>query len=306
MSRPRKTDRDLPPCVYKKHGTFWYVKRGRWENLGKDRRGALERYAMLASEPSSGMADLIDAAMKEIKRKVKPKHVARIKLAMAGKPNMANRMISVLRQVFNYAVEQQMIDSNPALGTLLYDSAKRDRYITDDEYAAIYAHAGPRLQVIMDLCYLTAQRITDVLSIARADITDVGIRFKQGKTAEKLTVKWSPDLRAVVERAKGLGGNVLSLTLLSNRRRKRPDYRTVREQWDKACRAAGVEDAHLHDLRAKSLTHAKHQGRDPTALAGHKSPAMTERYIRLREFRSVEGPSFRQPIDTEKKAVDGQ
>jgi integrase len=333
MSRPRKTDRHLPPCVYQRHSSYWYVKGGRWVNLGKDRRGALERYALLASEPSSGMADLIDAAMIEIRRKVKPstarqydtaarrlkrmmvefspdqvlpKHVAKIKVSMASKPNMANRMLSVLRQVFAYAVEQQLVDSNPALGIERYGENKRDRYITDIEYAAIYEKAGPRLQIIMDLCYLTAQRVSDVLAIPHADITETGVRFKQGKTGEKMAVRWSADLRATVERARKLRGNVIAMTLLSNRRRKSPDYRTVRDQWAEACEAAGVKDAHLHDLRAKSLTDAKAQGRDPTALAGHKSAAMTERYIRLREFRVVDGPSFRQPIDSEKKAVDGQ
>ena len=331
MSRPRKRDKDLPACVYRKHGAFWYVKNGRWTRLGDNLVRALEAYARLVTVPSSGgMVALIDAAMIEMRRSIKPttakqyevaarklktmlvefephqvtsRHVAQIKVRLAASPNMANRCMSVLRQVFAYALENQLVNSNPVIGVARYEERKRDRYLTDAEFAAIYAQALPRLQVIMDLCYLTGQRISDVLAIRQSDLTDAGISFRQGKTDEKLTVRWTPELRAVVERAKGLRGNIVAMTLLHNRRGKRPDYSTVKIQWSAACAKAGVVDAHLHDLRAKSLTDAKRQGKDATALAGHRSASMTARYIRLRESPEVEGPSFRQPIDSSGKAV---
>ena len=116
--------------------------------------------------------------------------------------------------------------------------------------------------------------------------------FEQRKTGARLTVRWSPELRAVVERAKGLHGNVRALTLLHARRGKAVDYRTTRDQWERACEAAGVTDAHLHDLRAYALTRAKQQGLDATALAGHTSAAMTRRYLRDREIPLVDGPSI--------------
>jgi integrase len=53
-----------------------------------------------------------------------------------------------------------------------------------------------------------------------------------------------------------------------------------------------VEDAHLHDLRAMSLTHAKAQGLNATALAGHTSEAMTARYLRSKEVPEVSGPDL--------------
>jgi len=66
-------------------------------------------------------------------------------------------------------------------------------------------------------------------------------------------------------------------------RGKTPNYRTVKLRWDNACAAAGVADAHLHDLRAVAATWAKKQGKDPTALLGHTSLAQTARYLRDRE-----------------------
>jgi hypothetical protein len=110
----------------------------------------------------------------------------------------------------------------------------------------------------------------------------------------KLVVPWTTELRAVVDRAKLLHGNIKALTLLHNRRGKTPDYRTVALQWTKACGAAGVADAHIHDLRAVALTAARKQGLNATRLAGHSSPAQTERYLRDREEPLASGPSFGQ------------
>ena len=319
MNRPRKTDRHLPPCVYFKHGRFWYVKKGKWHDIGTDLGDALAEYAKRISAPKGGMAELIekvyahhapkvaestreqyriaaDALKKHLREfapeQVKGKHVAQIKLAGAGTPNMTNRKLSFLRTVFNYAVEWQLVDSNPCVGVKRNVEQKRKRYITDAEWSAIYDKAGPRLRAIMRLQYLTGQRIGDVLSIRRSQITDAGIEFRQQKTDAKLTVKWSPDLRAAVAEALALHHCVPGLTLFLGRGGKAPDYRTVLLQWSEAAKAAGVEDAKPNDQRAKAATDAKRQGKNATELLGHTSPAMTERYLRDRESPEVDGPSF--------------
>lgn len=332
MNRPRKKDRHLPKCVYPKHGAYWHVKGGKWTRLPAQGpstlKAAMEAYAAIFETPKGGMPSLIDEALVHIKRSVKPstakqydiaakklkkqlvefaaeqvmpKHIAQLKISMAGTPNMANRCLSVLRLVFNYALEQQLIQSNPAVGIKPHKEKKRERLITAAEYGEIYAKAGPRLQVIMELLIHTGQRITAVLRIHRADLVEEGIRFPQHKTDAKRIVRWTPELRAVVERAKTLNQNIRALTLLHNRRGKVPDYRTVRDQWENACTEAGVLDAHLHDLRALAATEAKKQGKNPTALLGHSSEAQTSRYLRSREEPVVDGPSFRRLIDTPTK-----
>lgn len=325
MNRPRTKDRHLPPCVYFKHGRYWYVKRGKWTDLGTDLALALAEYGRLIQITAGSMPMRIDDVMphlcakvapttraqyetaaKILKRKlaqfnpdqVLPRHVAAIKQSMAGTPNMANRVLSVLRMVFAELVERQIADSNPCIGIARHAEARRGRYITDDEYRRIEEHATPRLRVLMALCYLTGQRVGDVMAIRHADITDAGIAFTQQKTGSRLLVRMTPDLESAVKDAKALGGNVRAMTLLYGRGGKPLDYRTVHRQWADACDAAQVPDARLHDLRAKALTDAKRQGHDPQALGGHASMAMTMRYIRLRETPQVEGPSFGRPKDS--------
>jgi integrase len=225
---------------------------------------------------------------------VTQRDIVQIRMAMAKTPNMANRCLTVLRVVFDYALEMQRIESNPVIGIKRFSERQRDRLLSPDEYRRIYEHADPRLQVTMDLCYLTGQRISDVLGIRYTDLTDDGIAFKQAKTGSRLLVGWSPELRAVVDRAKSLHGNVRAFTLLHTRRGTAPAYQTVRDQWRDAVEASGVTNANLHDLRAMSATAAEAAGINATALLGHTSPSMTRRYLRSKQTPVVHGPSFRQ------------
>lgn len=314
--------RILPACVYQKHGGYYLVKKNKWHFLGRDLATALHEYARRISVPKGSMEQLVDEAMPHITAKVKPntkkqyelaakrikdafaeftpqqvkpKDVAQLKRALSDTPNMANRIISVLRSIFDYALESELVDSNPTIGIKRLEEAKRDRYMTDSEFNAIYSHANDRLQVIMDLAYITAQRIGDVLKIKRSDIVDEGILFKQEKTGSRLIVQWTPQLREVVERAKGLQPKGIStMTLLTSRYNKAPDYSSVKEQFDNARTLAGVPDVTMHDIRAKSLTDNRKQGNNATALAGHSNPAMTERYIRQREIPVVTGTQKKQ------------
>jgi len=333
MNRPRKTDRHLPDCVYRRHGAYWYVKKGQWKRLGSTLAEALEAYAGILETPVGQMDTVVDAAYKALcarkpplspntltqykyaatrlkkmlaefrPEQVKGKHAAAVKRGLAATPNMANRVLSFARQVFDYALEGELIESNPFVEIKRHSEAKRDRLLTQDEYERIYAQSGPRLQVIEDLWRTTGQRVNAVLRIALADLVEEGIRFPRFKTPTKRIVKWTPELRAIVERAKGLRGNVRSLVwLLPGRGGKPPNYRSVRDQFERACIAAGVENVQPRDLRAVAATEAKKQGKNPTALLGHTSEQQTQRYLRDKEEPVVEGPSFGQSIRQHEKS----
>lgn len=307
----------LPKCMHLKHGAYYLVKNNRWTPLGKDRDAALRLYASLTGQSGKGLCRLIDEAVSswtDIKPSTRkqyviaarhlkqsfadfephellPRHVVEFRQLMRDRPNMGNRCLSVLRSVYDYALEKQMVDRNPVIGVTRAPEKQRPRLLSPEEFAAIYAVAPPRLQVMMDVCYLTGQRIGDVISIRRSQLRDGGIEFVQQKTGKKLLIR-SPGLAEVIERAKSLHGAVHALTLFRGRDGPAPAYKSVRDQWAATCRKAGVEDAHLHDLRAMSLTHAKAQGLDATALAGHSSEAMTKRYLRSKEVPEVSGPAM--------------
>lgn len=331
MNRPRQKNRHLPPCVYFKHGAYHYVKLKKSTRLGATLKEAMAAYSAIHEVVKGSMPELINEALSQIlprvkpatrvqyksigrklckmlvefePQQIKPRDVAAIKKAMAGTPNMCNRTLSVLRQIFDYALEVEKVESNPVVGIKRRTEQKRTRLLSVDEYRVIYCKAGPRLQVIMDLLIRTGQRVTAVLRIHRNDLSDEGIRFPSHKTDEKVTVPWTPELRTVVERAKALHRNITALTLLHNRRGKVPDYRSIQRQWQAACTAASVQDARIHDLRAFAATWAKKQGKNPTALLGHTTNAQTVRYLRGKEEPVAEGPSFGQLLDMGQQTTD--
>lgn len=319
--RPRKTNRHLPACMYQKHGAYYLVRKGKWERLDSDYQLALIAYAKrFGVSGAGGMGDLIDEALKHMAKKLKPntikqyeaaaarlkdylaefeprevlpRHVAALKNYMEDTPNMANRVISFLRMVFAYALEQQLVDSNPCTGIRRHIEKKRDRYVTDGEFEAICAAASENMRVVYEMCYLTGQRIGDVLAIRLADISDEGIAFSQQKTGARLVVRMSPDLEALIKRIKALPRRVRGLTLFTTRSKGKPiSYDTMKDSFRKDCAKAGVVGATLHDLRAKSLTDTDKQGNNAQKLGGHTDAKMTQRYLRLREIDIAEPPAM--------------
>lgn len=321
--RPRKHNKELPQCVYQRRGKYYFVKAGKWHPLGADRYRALAEYARFAAQPKGGMAALIDEAMPHILKgkaeqtiaqykvaarrlqemlaefspqQVTPRDVAQVRRTLSASYAVANRTISVLRLVFDYALEEQLAETNPCTGIKRMAQNTRTRRLPPAEYLAIKEQAKPRLQVVMDLCYLTGQRIGDVLTIKRTDLRPDGIYIEQEKTGARLLVAWSPQLRAATERAKALQGPVAALYLVkgtAGQEGKPLAYKVVWTDWKAACKAAGVADANIHDLRAMAGTEAEAQGKDPTALLGHADRKMTQRYLRDKTVPVVQGPSFK-------------
>jgi len=321
--RPRKKDRHLPACMHFKHGAYYYVKGGRWERLSADYAIALQEYALRRAAPSGGMAELIDKVLAHIEptlapstvkqykvaaaklktilvefapEQVRPKHVAAIKVSMADTPNMANRVLSFLRTVFSYAVEWQLVEMNPCVGIKRHREATRDRLMTEEEFFAIRAAAQHKaIPVVMDLCVLTGQRISDILSLRNDQITPEGIAFRQQKTGARLVVKMNPDLEAAIARARAshprqIGPAGTYETLLYTRGGKPYSYATIKDAFNRAKVAAKVKDVTIHDMRAKSGTDAEAQGIDPQKLLGHSNPQQTKRYLRSKKGLVVEGP----------------
>ena len=326
--RPRKKDRHLPPCVHFRHGAFYLVKNGKWTHLGADLSQALAEYGRRIAAPKGGMVALIDAALADASphlakstrdqyriaagklkhmfadltpQAVTSRHVVQMRRMLRDTPNMANRCLSVLRTVFDYALEEQLVDFNPATGVKRLHEHTRDRLIRFEEFTSIYEKAGPRLRIIMAMLYLTGQRVMDVMQIKLTDLLDEGIAFKQQKTGARLVVRWTLELKTTVADALALRTIAKAPTLIHNRRGKAPDYSTVKLQWNQACAAAGVKDADMRDIRAMSGTATDDQGKNATGLLGHATPAMTKRYLRGRKVPHVDGPSFGQIVDTGQK-----
>lgn len=222
---------------------------------------------------------------------VRPMHVAQY-LDIRGEkaPVRANREISLLSNIFSYAMRWGVVDGNPCRGVRKHSEKGRDRYITDAEFEGVKAIAGDFIAAVMEFAYITALRKGDILSLRLDQISEEGITIRQGKTGAKQLYEWTPGLRKAVEAARGLQRPVRGLYLFCNRYGQPYTDAGFKAMWNRVqvkwAKQGGVRFT-FHDIRAKALTDAKQMGLDAQALAGHASPAMTDHYIKQRHLSNI-------------------
>ena len=100
--------------------------------------------------------------------------------------------------------ERGLCKGNPCKGVKQFKEVARDRYVTDEEYNALYSVATPVVQVAMEIAYLCLSRQGDVLSLTEGQILEQGIFIAQGKTGAKQIKAWTDRLRATVTNARNL------------------------------------------------------------------------------------------------------
>ncbi|WP_184415215.1 tyrosine-type recombinase/integrase [Rhodocyclus tenuis] len=294
-----------------KHGRYYLVRENKWHPLARNLHDALVEYARLTAGPESGaLGELVSRTLTDMKKtvadstyknytscsrrvleafaeftpqQIKPQHVASFLDDNKATPSMANLLRSFLKGMFARAVRWGVVETNPVRDIGQFKTKKRDRYITAAEYAAIREKATPTLQCLMDLAYITGQRMGDVLKVKYSDISEAGVFVKQQKTGQRVLIAMTPDLDAAIKQARAIHQSVKGLTLLHKRDGAPLAYGTIHHQWKKACSDAKVEDAHFHDIRAAAATDAKAQGLDSKTLLGHTTDSSHNRYLRSKE-----------------------
>lgn len=199
----------------------------------------------------------------------------------------ANREKALFSTIFNHARSWGYTDiTNPCTGIKGHKEKARDRYVSDDEYAAVWAFAHPTVQDAMDLALCTGQRPADVLKIQVTDIVDGHLSVKQNKTGKKLRIAIEGELATVIARIKSKSRNLVNLALLQDPDGQRLTYCALRSRFDKAREKAGV-NFQFRDLRAKAATDVEDLAH-AQRLLGHKNRNTTEIYTRDRKGEAVQ------------------
>jgi integrase len=235
-----------------------------------------------------------------------------------AKPRTHNEMRAGLRELMRFAEEKgyRNAGTNPVDSVRTMKTPARDRYPTDSEVRRIKVAAcygadgkrtrmGPTIACLIDLAYLTGQRVGDLLDLrwhkaaAMKDgkivapyISDEGLYFKPGKTAgttgAKVLIEWSPRLRAAVERIKALGRRNM-IYVITSQDAQRYDYEAFKSAWARALARSGVKGLHFHDLRAKALTDKEdREGMQQARRMGtHSTEGQTADYVRRRKAQKT-------------------
>jgi integrase len=192
---------------------------------------------------------------------IKPRDVGRHLDVPTGKLHR-NKQVMVLAHVFSLAIGKWFVEGvevNPCVNVARNESKPRDRYVSDDEYLAVYRHAPLRVQMAMDLALLTGQRQGEILRLRWEHISRDGIFFQASKTRKRIMIEPSVYLGYILARAKREINRGPQRYVIETREGKPYTSDGFRGKWRRAMRMALAsktlkEKFTFHDIRAKNIS----------------------------------------------------
>lgn len=321
MSRPRKNpaDRWMPDRVYKNQSSYVFKPRGTrqtitlcnldapkhkviqlWEAERKKLEQPTNTLSSLADEffasehflglAASTQRDYRDKNAPKVlavfgkmdRNKVRPEHIRAYMDKRGLKSRVqANREKSFLSMLYQWGYERGRVKGNPCKGVRSFTEKARTRYITDDEYAAVFKAGDAVVRKAMEIAYCCGLRTADVLGMKRSQFQEEGIVVKQQKNGTTDIREWSPRLRAAIETK--LPGPSSATYVIHNAQGQAITSSAFRTRWKKAKDKAALQDPDLvfdftfHDIKAKAVSDYEGNKQD---FSGHKTAAMVAVYDR--------------------------
>ncbi len=228
------------------------------------------------------------------------------------KLTMQNHVRSFLSGFFFWCVKKRHTKTNPVRDIKIKTPPRRGVYITDEHFAAIrkqlahfeqksntrakegtFVRNGRMMQCFVDLCYLTAQRSTEIRTLKWSQIDRAAgvIHFLPSKTADSsgVTVDFAitPEIDAVLARIREIDQQprIGDAYVIHNRKFEPYKPEALLAAWTRAATKAGLAAKRytIKDIRAKALTDAKRAGYETKELmvaAGHTREATTHIYFK--------------------------
>ncbi len=214
-----------------------------------------------------------------------------------GHPYRANRVVALLSKLFSLAVKWNMrLDgTNPCKGIEKNVEHHRRRYLKPDEWAALLkalkAYPDQRVSDAIRLLLLSGARRGEVLSMRWADLDlTAGLWAKPPSSTKQNRpheIPLNAPARAILARIRD--------EQTSQRHRALPEYVfpgagakghivEIKRAWRSICKAAGLVDLRIHDLRHSHASEIVSGGGSlalVSALLGHSNIQTSSRYAHL-------------------------
>lgn len=209
----------------------------------------------------------------------------------ADTPASADRMITVLRVLLEFAVDREYRRDNPAKGvSKLRKPSQVEGHKPWPDWAIekfLATHDGTMMGLAFKLGLYTGQREGDVLAMRWADYDGAHITVKQSKTGTSLQILVHATLRQALEAQTPV--SPIILTTARNRPFSGPNFR---HHWRKAMRDAGLDRQGLtyHGLRYSAADQLAELGcslKEIAAVTGHASLQMLQKYTKGAEQKRL-------------------
>ena len=232
--------------------------------------------------------------------RIAPTHVRRWFDAYSRtSPGGANRTLSILRQIMNFAIDCGHIETNPTRGVKRNRRMPLTRFLSRDEIGRLHGvldefaerggERGKQADIIR-LLLLTGCCKREIVRLRWSEVHGDVLILADSKTGPRRVPLNSQARRILDRQPRGDSGFVFP----SPRDPSRPcgDHLSL---WYRVRRRAGIEDCRLHDLRHTLASHAVMNGVPVpvvSRLLGHTNTRMTLRYAHLGD-RDIEAAAER-------------
>lgn len=239
------------------------------ENTKTDYRGYIKR----TLRPKLGKMQPDEVEPSHVAQLLEKRRKGDLKAGIRKAPVVANKEIACLSSVFQWGIRQGRCKVDPTRGIRRNKVKPRDRYPRHAEFLSHFEASPEWLQDIIAGIYLMELRPDEARTLTRDVIHDEGIVIeeskgdKAGQLGKVKLIKWSPALRAVIQRAtsrapdaeriftNGSGDPVTKWAMASAMRRLRKKLGLETHQ-----------SFHFHDIRAKGESDHENGGHELLTL----------------------------------------
>lgn len=205
----------------------------------------------------------------------------RARQTQKASPGTIRREFQILNRILNLAVSYDLLDKNRLKIASLPEAPKRTRTITNEELVRLGNASSEELWRAVAVALCTGLRESRVLGLDRSWIKKeqdgYWVYLPPAKTRTKGNPQKIPLNRIVLANTyrniESLeGGAIFS---------QWKDLSGFRKNWRRACKRAGIQDLHFHDLRHSFVTRLQNLGvgyEVRMELLGHRMPGMTGHY----------------------------
>lgn len=174
----------------------------------------------------------------------------------AEHPREADNRVTILARILSWGAKDGPLDRNVLDGfDRAYDGDRSDKIWLPEHVEAFLAVAEPEMQLALVLALHTGQRQGDILRLAWTNYSGTHLALHQGKSrrggklGRKVTIRCTKALQATLD-----GLEKRSTLILTTKTGRAFKKRYFADQWEKTCKAAGIEDLHFHDIRGTTVT----------------------------------------------------
>ncbi|MDO9472019.1 MAG: tyrosine-type recombinase/integrase [Caulobacter sp.] len=246
----------------------------------RDARRILERYAL----PEFGRKKVKDFAPRDIRKM----HAQ----ARDGSGRyQANRLLAVLRKMFNLAKADQVVLTNPCTGIEKYQEDQRYVFLGEKEVGALLSacarYPDQNGANAVRMLLFTGARLREVLQADWDQIDlEAGVWVKPSAHTKQKRIHrllLPPGLVETLRTMKERDPDTPFLFPGKSRIKPRVD---LKSPWEGILKAAGIGHFRIHDLRRTTASYMLSSGSDLATVGkslGHTQPSTTQRYAQLFE-----------------------